>query len=115
MTVQEIIAKVTSGELTADQAAVLIAAQNQPAQQALRFKVSDKGAVSVYGLQVRFPVTLYLGQWERLIAAMPELKQFIADNRAKLAVKGVAMPAEKTKVQTAADAAKAKLLGKSAA
>ena len=30
---------------------------------ALRFKVSEKGAVSVYGLG-RFPVTLYLEQWE---------------------------------------------------
>jgi len=32
--------------------------------KALAFKVTEKGAVSVYGLQ-RFPVTLYAGQWER--------------------------------------------------
>ena len=31
-----------------------------------RLKVSQKGAISVYGLQ-RMPVTLYAGQWERLI------------------------------------------------
>ncbi|MEC7132160.1 MAG: hypothetical protein VXW99_01835 [Pseudomonadota bacterium] len=31
-----------------------------------RLKVSQKGAISVYGLQ-RMPVTLYAGQWERII------------------------------------------------
>ena len=33
----------------------------------LRVKVSQKGAVSVYGLQARFPVTLYAAQWEKLL------------------------------------------------
>lgn len=32
----------------------------------LSMKVSDKGAISVYGLG-RFPVTLYLQQWQRLL------------------------------------------------
>src|SRR5262249_34513867 len=36
----------------------------------LKFKVSGKGAVSVYGLNARFPVTLYADQWARLIAAI---------------------------------------------
>jgi hypothetical protein len=30
-------------------------------------KVSEKGALSVYGLQ-RFPVTLYAEQWEQLLS-----------------------------------------------
>lgn len=55
--------------------------------QAISFKVTAKkpdgsgtdGAVSAYGLG-RFPVTLYAGQWERLEAAMPALKAFIAAN-----------------------------------
>ncbi len=52
----------------------------------LSFKVSEKGAVSVYGLG-RFPVTLYQEQWARLLAVADDLKTFIKDNSAKLKVK----------------------------
>ena len=52
----------------------------------IKFGVSAKGAVSVYGLQ-RFPVTLYSNQWERLLAAGPEMKTFMQANADKLAVK----------------------------
>ena len=58
----------------------------------MTFKVSDKGGVSVYGLG-KFPVTLYRGQWERLIAAVPQLGAFIKENASKLAVKPTAAPA----------------------
>ena len=47
---------------------------------ALAFRVSEKGAVSVYGLG-RFPVTLYQEQWDKLIAHVTDLKRFIDDNR----------------------------------
>jgi hypothetical protein len=50
---------------------------------ALSFRVSDKGAVSVYGLG-RFPVTLYQEQWDRLLAAVEELRVFIDANRSQL-------------------------------
>ena len=46
-------------------------------------KVSEKGAVSVYGLQ-KFPVTLYADQWEAVLNRQPAIMKFIADNRAKL-------------------------------
>jgi hypothetical protein len=49
-------------------------------------KVSDKGALSIYGLG-RFPVTLYRGQMERLLKAAPEIEAFIKANAALLAVK----------------------------
>ncbi len=49
----------------------------------LSFRVSDKGAVSVYGLG-RFPVTLYQEQWDRLLAAVDELRVFIDANRSQL-------------------------------
>jgi hypothetical protein len=42
-------------------------------------KVSQKGAVSVYGLG-RFPVTLYKEQWEKLLATAESIKAFIAEN-----------------------------------
>jgi intein/homing endonuclease len=49
----------------------------------LRFKVSEKGALSVYGFG-RFPVTLYYEQWVRLLASEQELRRFLATNRAKV-------------------------------
>jgi hypothetical protein len=52
----------------------------------LSMRVSEKGAVSVYGLG-RFPVTLYKEQWEKLLAMSDEIKAFIAENQARLKVK----------------------------
>jgi hypothetical protein len=49
----------------------------------ITFKVSQKGALSVYGLG-RFPVTLYKEQWERLLVKLDELKRFIKDNEGTL-------------------------------
>lgn len=50
------------------------------------FKVSEKGAISCYGLG-RLPVTLYFSQWERLIAVIDKLKAFMAANRSKCVFK----------------------------
>jgi hypothetical protein len=50
-------------------------------------KVSEKGAVSVYGLG-RFPVTLYQEQWTKLLGLADEIKVFIEENKPKLKVKG---------------------------
>jgi len=52
----------------------------------LEFKVSDKGAASVYGLG-RFPVTLYYEQWIRLLDHADELRAFLENNKAKLKLK----------------------------
>jgi hypothetical protein len=52
----------------------------------LRFKVSEKGAVSVYGLG-RFPVTLYLEQWDKLLLHADELRAFIEANKGSLKTK----------------------------
>jgi len=49
----------------------------------LEFRVSEKGAVSVYGLG-RFPVTLYYEQWSRLLGHADELRAFIEKNKGKL-------------------------------
>ena len=49
----------------------------------LRLKVSQKGALSVYGLG-RFPVTLYKEQWTKLLTAADEIKSFIVANDAEL-------------------------------
>jgi hypothetical protein len=52
----------------------------------LSLKVSEKGAVSLYGMG-RFPVTLYKEQWLRILAADPEIEMFIRENDAKLKTK----------------------------
>ena len=52
----------------------------------LSFKVGDKGGVSVYGLG-RFPVTLYYGQWIRLLDKAQELREFLEANKGKLKLK----------------------------
>jgi hypothetical protein len=45
----------------------------------LRLKVSEKGALSVYGLG-RFPVTLYKEQWIRLLDYADTIKSFLKQN-----------------------------------
>ena len=54
-------------------------ALKRPARGQMSMKVSEKGALSVYGLG-RFPVTLYREQWEKLLAMADQIRQFIQDN-----------------------------------
>ena len=53
------------------------------ASSAVRMKVSEKGAVSIYGMG-RFPVTLYKEQWLKLLDMSAEIRGFIAANEAQL-------------------------------
>jgi len=53
------------------------------ASRGMTIKVSEKGAVSVYGLG-RFPVTLYKEQWLKLLDLADELRSFIRDNESLL-------------------------------
>ncbi|MFI5391531.1 MAG: hypothetical protein ACHQYQ_09230 [Bacteriovoracales bacterium] len=52
----------------------------------LTFKVSQKGALSVYGMG-RFPVTLYKEQWLRLMDKKEEILEFISENEDQLTTK----------------------------
>ncbi len=52
-------------------------------QKGLSLKVSEKGALSVYGLG-RFPVTLYREQWEKLLDMAEDIRSFIRENDAAL-------------------------------
>ena len=49
----------------------------------LTFKVSEKGALSVYGLG-RFPVTLYKEQWQKVLEVADEIRTFLKENDAQL-------------------------------
>ncbi len=51
----------------------------KPARGQLSLKVSEKGALSVYGMG-RFPVTLYREQWEKLLAMSDQIREFIQQN-----------------------------------
>lgn len=52
----------------------------------LTCKVSEKGALSIYGMG-RFPITLYLSQWERLAQNFDAIGKFVEANKDKFAVK----------------------------
>jgi len=59
-------------------------ALKKPASRGQMFlKVSEKGALSVYGLG-RFPVTLYREQWEKLLGMADQIRQFIQENDKEL-------------------------------
>jgi hypothetical protein len=58
-------------------------AQTRARPGQLTMKVSEKGAVSVYGLG-RFPVTLYQEQWQKLLDAADDLRAFIVANESQL-------------------------------
>ncbi len=56
------------------------------AKKGLSLKVSQKGAVSVYGLG-RFPVTLYKEQWTKLLGMTDEIRTFIQEHEGELKTK----------------------------
>jgi hypothetical protein len=59
------------------------AALKRGASVGIRMKVSDKGALSIYGMG-RFPVTLYKEQWLKLLNMSDEIRSFIAANEPQL-------------------------------
>jgi hypothetical protein len=62
------------------------AALKKGASAGLRMKVSEKGALSIYGMG-RFPVTLYKEQWLRLMDMADEIRGFIKANNSQLKAK----------------------------
>jgi hypothetical protein len=59
------------------------AALKKGASSNVRMKVSEKGALSVYGMG-RFPVTLYKEQWLKLLDMADDIRAFIAANDSAL-------------------------------
>ena len=88
-TQESILTALAAGKIDASKAGALLSKLNPPKPaNRLYAKVSEKGAISVYGLQ-RMPVTLYVGQWERLLAFADELKTFAEKNNPVLSRKPV--------------------------
>ena len=59
------------------------AALKKTSSRGLSLKVSEKGALSVYGLG-RFPVTLYKEQWNKLLDLADDIRAFLKANDAAL-------------------------------
>jgi len=75
--------KPTYEELMAENARLKAAKEKRGS---ISFKVSEKGALSVYGMG-RFPVTLYKEQWLRLLDLEKDIREFITQNEDKLKAK----------------------------
>lgn len=54
----------------------------------LTMKVSEKGALSIYGFG-QWPVTLYASQWRRLIESIDDVVTFLDTHKAVLTEKPV--------------------------
>jgi hypothetical protein len=52
----------------------------------LSLKVSEKGALSLYGVG-RFPVTLYKEQWVKVLGMKDEIEKFLQANASSLKTK----------------------------
>ena len=52
----------------------------------LSLKVSEKGALSLYGVG-RFPVTLYKEQWMKVLGMKDEIERFLQANASSLKTK----------------------------
>ena len=79
----DILAKLAAGEISTDEASKLLEAAEPAKAGSLYCKVSQKGAISVYGLQ-RMPVTLYLEQWERLLGFGDDIRAFMREHDGEL-------------------------------
>ena len=80
---KEILAKFKTGEIDEAKASELLDALERQKRGTLYCKVSQKGGLSLYGLQ-RMPVTLYVEQWERLLDFSDEIRKFIEEHNDEL-------------------------------
>ena len=64
------------------------AALKKGTSSGIRMKVSEKGAVSIYGMG-RFPVTLYKEQWLKVLDMSADIRAFIAANEAEIEGEGL--------------------------
>jgi hypothetical protein len=80
-----ILAQVAAGKLS--QEAALPQLKTAPPRSSggsLSCKVSEKGGLSVYGLNAKWPVTLYADQWDRLLGFADEIRRFKKAHNAEL-------------------------------
>ena len=79
-----LLMQVAAGKMSLEDADKLIQELAEPRKAGNLFaKVSEKGGCSLYWLQ-RMPVTLYVEQWERLLAYADVLREFLKSHDAQL-------------------------------
>ena len=83
MTKEEILSQLAAKKISVDEAAKKLEELETTKRGTLYCKVSQKGGMSLYGLQ-RMPVTLYVEQWERLFAFADEIRAFMKEHDAEL-------------------------------
>lgn len=52
-------------------------------KRGIRLQVSQKGAVSLYGIR-RFPVTFYVDEWEKILGMADEIRTFSEEHMGEL-------------------------------
>ena len=50
----------------------------------LSAKVSEKGAVCLYGVRQKFPITFYADEWDVILEAAPKIRAFIKTHKGEL-------------------------------
>lgn len=68
-------------EMQAELARLRAENENLKASKAreMRLQVSQKGAVSLYGIR-RFPITLYADEWDTVLGMADEIRSFISQH-----------------------------------
>jgi len=61
-------------------------AEKSKSSKSISLKVSQKGAVSLYGIR-RFPVTFYREEWSRILDMEGEIRRFIEEHSSELKAK----------------------------
>jgi hypothetical protein len=69
-----------------EQAQKKLKAKDEMSRKGVFLKVSPKGAISVFGLG-KYPITYYANQWLGLLGIGDEIKEFIFENRDKIATR----------------------------
>ena len=88
---KEILSLLAAGTLSPEEANLKLEQINKKKNNSVRYKVSKKGAISIYGLGGRFPITLYIEQLETIVDLFTgsnewcdEFTTFLAENKDNL-------------------------------
>jgi hypothetical protein len=88
MSLNDLVSALQSNQITAEEFQQLAKPFLQtPAVKSLKLKVSEKGALSVYGLNNQWPTTLYPEQWRRLLDHADAIREFLAEHESEFSVK----------------------------
>ena len=89
MSLNDLVSALQSNQISADEFRELAKPflQPAPAVKPLKLKVSEKGALSVYGLNNQWPTTLYPEQWRRLLDHADSIREFIIEHESEFSVK----------------------------